>query len=120
MADDMCRLMTEAQEATYGDGLDPQYRHPYMWLNKSHYYSPSFSFYNYPYAFGLLFATGLYAMYQKDPKSFMPKYREMLRLTPVHTMEENGAAMGFDLSDKAFWKNSINIILKKIERFETL
>ena len=63
MAEDLQALMLEAQEKSYGDGLDPDFRHPYMWACKSHYYSSGLSFYNFPYAFGNLFAQGLYAAY---------------------------------------------------------
>ena len=63
-------LMLDAQEQTYGDGLDKDIRHPYMWLWKPHYYSAGLSFYNWPYAFGLLFAKGLYGIYQKEGKLF--------------------------------------------------
>ena len=39
--------MRNAQEKTYGDGLDPETYHPFMWACKPHYYSAGFSFYNY-------------------------------------------------------------------------
>ena len=55
-ADRMCELMTAAQKKAYGEGLDENALHPYMWLCKGHYYSGGLSFYNYPYAFGGLFA----------------------------------------------------------------
>ena len=38
-ADRMCELMTEAQKKAYGEGLDENALHPYMWLCKGHYYS---------------------------------------------------------------------------------
>ena len=62
-ADRLCELMIDAQKKAYGDGLDPEYLHPYMWACKSHYYSGGLSYYNWPYAFGGLFARGLYAKY---------------------------------------------------------
>ena len=117
MADDLNEIMLRCQDESYGDGLDPEFRHPYMWLCKSHYYSSGFSFYNYPYTFGNLFAEGLYAVCREDPEGFMPKYKEMLRMTPVHTMEENGRMMGLDLTDKAFWEKSLKGIEAEIERF---
>lgn len=58
-------LMLDAQKAAYGDGLDKDYLHPYMWLWKPHYYDADYNYYNFPYAFGLLFAKGLYAEYLK-------------------------------------------------------
>ena len=50
--DELEAMMLDAQKQAYGDGLDEQYLHPYMWINKSHYYSSALSFYNFPYAFG--------------------------------------------------------------------
>jgi oligoendopeptidase F len=113
----LCELMLAAQKEGYGDGLDWAEPHPYMWLCKSHYYSSGLSFYNFPYTFGNLFAEGLYAVYREDPEGFMPRYKEMLRTTPVHTMEENGKIMGLDLTDKAFWEKSLKGIEEEIERF---
>ena len=53
--------MIEAQKEAYGDGLDEKFLHPYMWAWKPHYYDANYNYYNFPYAFGLLFAKGLYA-----------------------------------------------------------
>ena len=66
----LCSFMEEAQKQAYGDGLDHSCLHPYMWICKSHYYGPTF--YNFPYAFGALFARGLYAQYEKDGAAFVP------------------------------------------------
>ena len=33
--------MTAAQKQSYGDGLDENCMHPYMWVCKSHYYGPT-------------------------------------------------------------------------------
>ena len=71
-ADDLCDIMQRAQVATYGDGVDERYLHPYMWTWKPHYYRSDLSFYNFPYAFGLLFGTGLYAIYQQTRRRICP------------------------------------------------
>ncbi|TGU86830.1 oligoendopeptidase F, partial [Mesorhizobium sp. M00.F.Ca.ET.186.01.1.1] len=63
-------LMLQAQKDAYGAGLDSSVLHPYMWVCKPHYYSADFNFYNFPYAFGLLFAKGLYAEYVKRGEAF--------------------------------------------------
>ena len=52
-AKELCDMMLNAQEASYGNGLAADIRHPYMWVCKSHYYSAGLNFYNFPYAFGL-------------------------------------------------------------------
>ncbi len=117
MPEDLKALMLEAQDKSYGDGLDPDFRHPYMWCCKSHYYSTGVSFYNFPYAFGNLFAQGLYALYLKDPDGFIPKYCDMLRLTGIHSVEECGEMMGIDLTKKDFWAASLALIEKEIDEF---
>ncbi|RKX81674.1 MAG: oligoendopeptidase F, partial [Spirochaetes bacterium] len=61
--DELKDIMINAQKESYGEGLDPKQLHPYMWACKPHYYYADFNFYNFPYAFGLLFAKGLYAEY---------------------------------------------------------
>ena len=117
MAPDLKEIMLDCQKNAYGDGLDPEYMHPYMWVCKSHYYSSGMSFYNFPYTFGNLFAQGLYNLYCEQGDEFIEKYKEMLRLTPVHTIEEDGAMLGIDLTKKDFWVNSLKSIADEIEEF---
>ncbi len=114
-ADALCALMTKAQEESYGDGLDPNFRHPYMWICKSHYYGPTF--YNFPYAFGGLFARGLYAQYQREGASFVPKYKKLLHTTPVATAEDAAKTAGIDLTDKNFWRSALQIVADQIDQF---
>ena len=117
MAEDLKALMLQAQKEAYGDGLDEHVMHPYMWACKGHYYSSGLSFYNFPYAFGNLFAVGLYNMFLEEGASFVPKYKAMLKATPTCTIEEAGAMVGVNLSDKKFWEGSLKLIAKDIEEF---
>lgn len=117
MAEDLKNIMLDCQKKAYGDGLDEDILHPYMWLCKSHYYSSGLSFYNFPYAFGNLFAQGLYALYQKEGTAFVANYKEMLRTTSIHSIEEDGAQLGIDLTKKEFWKASLQMIADEIEEF---
>ena len=117
MADDLKALMLDAQRQAYGEGLDENFLHPYMWVCKGHYYSSGLSFYNFPYAFGNLFAVGLYNMFLEEGESFVPKYKAMLKATPTCTIEEAGTMMGVDLTDKKFWESSLALIAKDIEAF---
>lgn len=114
-ADTLCGMMTKTQELTYGDGLDPNFRHPYMWICKSHYYGATF--YNFPYAFGGLFARGLYARYEQEGASFVPKYKQLLRTTPVATAEDTALVAGIDLTDRAFWRSALQTIADQIDLF---
>ncbi len=118
--DALCEMMLSAQKEAYGEGLDPECLHPYMWLCKSHYYSSGLSYYNWPYAFGGLFARGLYARYIKEGKPFVKKYRELLHATPVRSVEDTAMIAGIDLTDPDFWRMSLESYRPKIEEFKRL
>ena len=112
-ADTLCEIMLEAQKQSYGDGLDHNALHPYMWACKSHYYGPTF--YNFPYAFGGLFARGLYAQYEKEGAAFVPKYKKLLFTTPVASAEDTAKVAGIDLTDKEFWRAALQTIADQID-----
>ncbi|MBQ4641562.1 MAG: M3 family oligoendopeptidase [Oscillospiraceae bacterium] len=114
-ADTLCSFMTEAQRQSYGDGLDPACQHPYMWICKSHYYGPTF--YNFPYAFGGLFARGLYAQYEKEGAAFVPKYKKLLYTTTIASAEDTAKVADIDLTDKDFWRSALQMIADQIDLF---
>ena len=114
-AEALCGIMTKAQEESYGDGLDPDCRHPFMWICKSHYYGPTF--YNFPYAFGGLFARGLFAQYQKEGAAFVPKYKKLLYTTPIATAENVAKVADIDLTDKNFWRSALQTVADQIDMF---
>ncbi len=118
--DEFNALMVEAQKETYGDGLDESLLHPYMWAMKPHYYSTHFSFYNYPYMFGLLFGLGLYARYQQDPEGFKTGYDDLLSSTGLGDAATLAARFGIDIRSTAFWRASLDIVRKDIALFEEL
>lgn len=115
--DTLCQMMLDAQKEAYGDGLDHSVLHPYMWVNKSHYYSEGLSFYNFPYAFGGLFAKGLYAKYLAEGEAFLPKYRALLRATTVSTVEDVAQVAEIDLTRPEFWRESLAGIAENIDEF---
>lgn len=116
-ADRMCELMIQAQKKSYGDGLDEKFMHPYMWLCKGHYYSGGLSFYNFPYAFGGLFARGLYAKYKEDGKAFVSTYKKLLHATSVTDIEDCAKIAGIDLTSRDFWRAGLQIIADEIDEF---
>ncbi len=118
-ADDFCRLMKEAQEKSYGSGLNTE-RHEYMWAVKSHYYSTGLDFYNFPYAFGQLFAAGLYARYQKEGKDFAKTYAELLSNTGNMSCEDLCKKAGFDITQKDFWKSGIEMYAKEVSELKSI
>ena len=119
-AEDFCEIVERAQAATYGDGLDERFRHKYMWTWKPHYYYPGLAFYNYPYTFGQLFGTGLFAIYQEGGATFVPEYKDLLSSTGLGTASELAARFGIDLRSPDFWDGSLKVIADRIERYVDL
>lgn len=115
--DELKQAMTDAQVKAYGKGLDPETLHPYMWMCKPHYYSAGSNFYNFPYAFGLLFAKGLYAQYQKDQSGFVKKYDELLLATGCNTITDVLRIIGIDSHKPDFFRASLELIKEEIEQF---
>jgi pepF/M3 family oligoendopeptidase len=116
-ADELNDLMIKAQKETYGDGLDPNALHPYMWVNKPHYYSGGLSYYNFPYTFGLLFAKGLYSKYLEDKETFVANYDVLLAATGKNTVEDVAKLMDIDVTKKDFWVSSLELLKEDIELF---
>jgi len=111
-------LMLDAQKATYGEGLDPEELHPWMWAVKGHYYQASLGFYNYPYAFGQLFALGLYGLQKSQGPDFVKVYEHLLGQTGIRTADDLARSAGFDLGRPDFWRQGIAVIEKQIAEFE--
>lgn len=125
-ADDFCKLMMQAQEKSYGQGLNDEKtpdgsnyteRHDYMWAVKSHYYITSLDFYNFPYAFGQLFAAGLYQRAKQEGPDFAKTYEELLSQTGSMSCEELCKKAGFDITTKDFWKLGIEMYAQEVQEY---
>ncbi|HHY82764.1 MAG TPA: M3 family oligoendopeptidase [Clostridiales bacterium] len=110
-------LMIQAQKQAYGDSLDHNYLHPYMWICKPHYFFTGRNFYNFPYAFGLLFSKGVYAEYLKRGKDFVPEYDRLLNATGRNNIIDVARMVGIDIHSIDFWRSSLNLIRNDINRF---
>jgi oligoendopeptidase F len=119
-ADDLCDIMERAQKATFGEGVDERYLHKYMWTWKPHYYYAGLSFYNFPYAFGLLFGTGLYAIYQQRGAEFVSDYKNLLASTGEGTAAELADSFGINIRTSEFWEDSLSVIAAEVERYVKL
>ncbi|CAN5581468.1 M3 family oligoendopeptidase [soil metagenome] len=113
-------LMLDAQEATYGDGLDSNARHPNMWSQKLHYYSAGRSFYNFPYTFCYLFGLGVYAQYRAQPEGFRERYDRLLSMTGMADAAELARDFGIDLESPDFWQGSLAVAAGRVAEFEEL
>ena len=115
--DELKDAMLRAQEASYGDGLRADARHPYMWACKSHYYSSGNNFYNFPYAFGLLFGKGVFARFLEQGPAFANDYSRLLRSCGSAPVAEVARSVGIDVRSADFWRSSLAVIRKDIDEF---
>lgn len=115
--EELCNIMEEAQKTAYGKGLDNNFLNKYMWICKTHYYNANRNYYNFPYAYGVLFSKGLFSLYLKDKENFIKKYDDMLAITGKANLYDVGKYIGLDLKDKNFWLSSLNLIIEDIEKY---
>lgn len=115
--DELKDAMLRAQDAAYGDGLAKDARHPYMWACKSHYYSSGLNFYNFPYAFGLLFGKGVFAQWLEKGEAFVPVYNRLLRESGAGNIADVAASVGIDVRNADFWRASLEVVRRDVDRF---
>lgn len=117
MANQLSSMMVKAQKDSYGDALGEDALHPYMWAVKGHYYSSDLSFYNFPYAFGQLFGLGVYQLSQTDSENFGTRYDALLAHTGQDSAEAVAATVGCDITTRAFWQQSVDVIGTYVDEF---
>ena len=109
-------LMVDAQKATYGDVLDRW--HPTFWASKLHFHNTGVPFYNFPYTFGFLFATGVYAHALKAGSGFEEKYAALLSDTGRKNVEDLASEhLGVDLTKPEFWLQAIDLGLAELDEW---
>jgi len=118
--DELKDIMSKSQKEAYGEGLDHNVLHPYMWINKPHYYSAGLNFYNFPYAFGLLFAKGVYSEYLERGDSFVPEYDKLLASAGKNHITDVAKMIDIDIRSIDFWRSSLKLIEQDIEHFISL
>lgn len=112
--DELNEIMIDCQKRTYGELSE---YHPLMWAVKGHYYIPDLSFYNYPYAFGQLFALGVYSQKDKLGDSFAAKYNELLSLTGSNSARDVAKTISCDIASTTFWQSALDTVNSYVEEF---
>jgi oligoendopeptidase F len=108
--------MLQAQKDGFHHALSVY--HPYMWASKLHFYITGAPFYNFPYTFGYLFSTGIYARAQAEGPSFARKYVALLRDTGRMTVEDLAKKhLGVDLTQPEFWQSAVDAVLEDVDLF---
>lgn len=109
-------LMLAAQKEAYRDALADY--HPHFWASKLHFYITYVPFYNFPYTFGYLFSSGVYARALAEGPGFGQKYVDLLRDTGRMTVEDLAARhLGVDLTQPDFWQSAIDLSLADVDEF---
>jgi pepF/M3 family oligoendopeptidase len=117
-AAELCRLMSEKQLEVFGDAIDPEGLHPYMWCVSPHYYG--YPYYNWPYTFGLLFGLGLYKRFVADPEGFRAGYDDLLSSTGMADAATLCARFDIDVRSVDFWRSSLDVCRSRIDEFVSL
>ncbi|WP_461226565.1 M3 family oligoendopeptidase [Lacticaseibacillus suihuaensis] len=115
-ASELSELMQAAQAQAYAGGLssfDPMY-----WANKLHFFIDDVPFYNFPYTFGYLFSSGIYAKAQAQGGDFEDAYIALLQDTANMSTEDLAQKhLGVDLTQPAFWQQGIDLAAKDAQAF---
>ncbi|MGG6310213.1 M3 family oligoendopeptidase [Paenibacillus macerans] len=115
-AEELSALMEEAQREAYQDALGNY--HPHFWASKLHFYITGVPFYNFPYTFGYMFSTGIYALAQREGQGFAAKYDALLEDTGRMTVEELAAKhLGVDLTKPDFWRDAMALSVADVDAF---
>ncbi|WP_433944044.1 M3 family oligoendopeptidase [Paenibacillus sp. SN-8-1] len=115
-AEEISALMVEAQQEAY-EGALASY-HPHFWASKLHFYITDVPFYNFPYTFGYLFSTGIFARAQREGDAFAEKYDALLRDTGRMTVEDLAKKhLNVDLTQPDFWQEAVSLAVADVEMF---
>ena len=111
--------MATAWRDVAGDTVDPDTVWSMSWT-MSHFFIDTVWFYNYPYAFGALFALGLLAVRETEPDGFLDRFDRLLADSGMREADELAADFGIDLRDTAFWRASLDTFRDDVARYEEL
>lgn len=114
-------LMIDTQKKIFGNTIEKGGEDPFFWVSKLHFYIPDVEFYNFPYTFGFLLSRGLYAMFKKEGKDFLPKYEYFLELTGSDTAENVAKkSIGVNLEKPDFWEQSIISLTDRLKKLQKI
>jgi oligoendopeptidase F len=104
-------LMSETQKRVFGDILKEEGVDPFFWASKLHFYITGVTFYNFPYTFGYLLSRGLYSLFKKEGREFLPRYQKFLRITGSdNAVNVARHSLGCDLEKPDFWVEAIHTL----------
>ncbi len=102
----------------FGDALVVDDYFKWEWVSIPHIFATPF--YVYAYAFGQLLVLALYAQYKKEGKSFIPRYKEMLRKGGSQRPQDLLLDAGFDFTKESFWQGGFDILNEKVAKLREI
>ncbi len=106
-------LWHESQHAMLGDAVELTDGYRTWWSYVPHFIGmPG---YVYAYAYGQLLALSVYARFEAEGASFVPRYLEMLAAGGSKSPEELGRIVGCDLADPGFWDAGLDIVQRQLD-----
>lgn len=115
-ADQLSDEVVAIQRRCWGDALATW--DPMFWCSKLHFYIPETSFYNWPYTFGYLFSSAVYAEAQRSGPAFLDRLKDLLVRTGWQdTAELAREVLGADLRSPAFWEGTVAAIPGWVDAF---
>ncbi|WP_028560639.1 M3 family oligoendopeptidase [Paenibacillus pinihumi] len=114
--EELSTLMEDAQAKAFGDILGR--KHPEFWASKLHFYLTGVPFYNFPYTFGFLFSSGIYARALAEGQGFAQRYVDLLRDTGRMNVEDLAYKhLGVKLDDTSFWSEAVKLCIADVQTF---
>ena len=112
-------LMVRCQKENFCDALSSW--NPTFWSSKLHFFMGRRAFYNFPYSFGYLFSSLVYAMAQEAGDGFEPRYVRLLKETGWRSAEAIAEEhLGLDLTEPSTWLKAMEPIRKDLSAFAEL
>jgi pepF/M3 family oligoendopeptidase len=102
-----------------GDAVDSDTAWSESWT-MSHFIGDTIWYYNFPYAFGMLFALGLLAERDAAPDTFLDRFDTLLADSGMREARDLAAAFGIDLTAPAFWGAAFDEFRADVDRYEAL
>lgn len=112
-------MMADAWRDLAGDAIDPETVWDTGWT-LPHLYIDNVMYYNFPYAFGMLFALGLLTVRDAEPEGFYDRFDELLADSGMMEAPELATRFGIDLRDPAFWRSALDLFRADVDRYEAL
>lgn len=118
--EELIELALSTQRDFFAGAIDEQSLARYQWAHIPHFFLPDLWYYNFPYAFGMLFGLGLYARYEAEPAGFPLRFDALLADTGTAAALQLAARFGIDLHAPAFWHSALAAITANIAEFDRL